>query len=63
VAGVQNSGAWYEVERIYGNEYSTLTHTIRLGDRYLWVDASGRLRINTTAPAVLTDGTVVGTQT
>jgi hypothetical protein len=36
---------------------------LRLGDYYLWVDGSGKLRINNGAPANSTDGTVVGTQT
>jgi len=34
-----------------------------MGSYYLWVDASGRLRIKNGAPSSDTDGTVVGTQT
>ena len=34
-----------------------------LGSSYLWVDATGDLRIKSGAPASDTDGTVVGTQT
>lgn len=37
--------------------------TLRLGTYYLWVDATGDLRIKNGAPANDTDGTVVGTQT
>jgi hypothetical protein len=36
---------------------------MRLGNYYLWVDSSGRLRIDTSTPTSDTDGTVVGTQT
>jgi len=36
---------------------------LRLGAYYLWVDATGDLRIKSGAPAFDTDGTVVGTQT
>ena len=36
---------------------------MRLGAYYLWVDATGNLRIKNGAPAFDTDGTVVGTQT
>ena len=36
---------------------------LRLGAYYLWVDATGDLRIKNGAPASDTDGTVVGTQT
>lgn len=36
--------------------------TIRLGNYYLWVDATGDLRIKSGAPANDTDGTIVGTQ-
>lgn len=35
---------------------------IRLGSHRLWVDATGALRIKSSAPASDTDGTVVGTQ-
>jgi hypothetical protein len=35
---------------------------LRLGSYYFWVDASGRLRIKSSAPTTDTDGTVVGTQ-
>lgn len=35
---------------------------IRMGGYYLWVDASGRLRIKSGAPATDTDGVAVGTQ-
>jgi hypothetical protein len=34
----------------------------KIGNYFLWVDASGRLRIKATAPTSDTDGTVVGTQ-
>lgn len=34
-----------------------------LGSYHLWIDASGRLRIKSSAPTSDTDGTVVGTQT
>lgn len=37
--------------------------TLRLRDNYLWVDATGVLRIKSSAPASDTDGTVVGAQT
>lgn len=36
---------------------------LRIGANYLWVDATGKLRIKNGAPAFDTDGTVVGTQT
>lgn len=36
---------------------------LTLGAYYLWVDATGRLRIKSGAPVSDTDGTVVGTQT
>lgn len=36
---------------------------IKLRNNYLWVDATGDLRIKATAPTSDTDGTVVGTQT
>lgn len=36
---------------------------LTLGSYYLWVDATGRLRIKSGAPVSDTDGTVVGTQT
>lgn len=36
---------------------------LRLGAYYLWVDATGDLRIKNGAPTFDTDGTVVGTQT
>lgn len=39
------------------------TGPTRLGAYYLWVDASGRLRIKNSAPASDGDGTVVGAQT
>ena len=35
----------------------------RMGSAYLWVDATGDLRVSTIAPTSDTDGTVVGTQT
>lgn len=34
-----------------------------LGDYHLWIDATGDLRIKSSAPSSDTDGTVVGTQT
>lgn len=33
-----------------------------LGGQFLWVDSTGDLRINATAPTSDTDGTIVGTQ-
>lgn len=33
-----------------------------LGANYLWLDASSRLRVKTSAPTSDTDGTIVGTQ-
>lgn len=36
---------------------------LRLGAHYLWVDATGALRIKSSAPTSDTDGAVVGTQT
>lgn len=36
---------------------------MKLGAYYLWIDATGRLRIKNSAPSSDTDGTVVGTQT
>lgn len=36
---------------------------LRLGSYHLWVDATGDLRIKSSAPTSDTDGTVVGTQT
>jgi hypothetical protein len=39
------------------------TGNLRLGVYYLWVDATGNLRIKNGAPTSDTDGTVVGTQT
>jgi hypothetical protein len=38
------------------------THII-LGAYHLWIDATGRLRVKSSAPVSDTDGTVVGTQT
>jgi hypothetical protein len=38
-------------------------NALRLGANYLWVDASGKLRIKSSAPTSDGDGTVVGTQT
>jgi hypothetical protein len=38
------------------------TRRLILGAYHLWIDASGRLRIKSGAPASDTDGTVVGTQ-
>ena len=35
---------------------------LKLGDNYLWVDSTGKLRIKASAPTSDTDGTVVGTQ-
>jgi hypothetical protein len=36
---------------------------LRIGAYYLWVDATGDLRLKATQPTSDTDGTVVGTQT
>lgn len=35
----------------------------RMGAYYLWIDATGDLRIKNSAPANDTDGTVIGAQT
>ena len=35
---------------------------LQLGTNYLWIDATGDLRVHTSAPTTDTDGTVVGTQ-
>lgn len=34
----------------------------RMGPAFLWVDATGDLRVSNTAPTSDTDGTIVGTQ-
>jgi hypothetical protein len=39
------------------------TDPARLGNYYLWVDGSGKLRIKSGVPTSDGDGTVVGTQT
>jgi len=36
--------------------------TLRLGNNYLWTDNQGKLRIKSSPPSSLTDGTVVGAQ-
>lgn len=41
----------------------THTEALAFGDQFLWVDATGDLRIKSGAPTSDTDGTVVGTQT
>lgn len=41
---------------------SAYSNAIRFGSYYLWVDASGRLRIHSSAPVSESDGTIVGTQ-
>lgn len=41
----------------------TWTNPLRLGVNSLWIDATGDLRVKTSAPTSDTDGTVVGTQT
>lgn len=45
---------------LYGGAWNS-SH-IMLGANHLWADASGRLRIKSSAPSSDTDGTVVGTQ-
>lgn len=35
---------------------------LTMGAYHLWIDASGRLRIKSSAPSSATDGTIVGTQ-
>lgn len=40
----------------------TFSDPMPLGGAYLWVDATGDLRIKSTAPTTDLDGTVVGTQ-
>ena len=49
LAGAFGNGAWQA--------------PLRLGTHRLWVDATGRLRIKSSAPTTDLDGTVVGTQT
>ena len=46
-----------------GSGHAWNVDPLRLGSNYLWVDATGKLRISTGAPASDTAGTVVGAQT
>lgn len=41
----------------------TYDSPLRLGGSFLWVDATGDLRIHASQPSTDTDGTVVGSQT
>lgn len=47
---------------IYGNSDVTNACVLRLGTYYLWVDATGDLRIQSANPSSDTGGTVVGSQ-
>ena len=49
------------IERRLGT--GTWSSPMRLGNAYLWVDATGDLRIDTTQPTTDLSGAVVGTQT
>jgi hypothetical protein len=49
MADLESQGAWENPRR--------------MGTAYLWVDATGVLRVNTAKPTSDTDGTIVGTQT
>lgn len=40
----------------------TFDNPVPIGGQFLWVDGTGDLRINATAPTSDTDGTIVGTQ-
>jgi hypothetical protein len=67
-ARVDMAGTPKTVLTLYGNGDLQLNGLwndglLRLGNYYLWVDATGDLRIKSGAPASDTDGTVVGTQT
>lgn len=67
-ARVDMAGTPKTVFTLYGNGDLALNGlwdegALRLGAYYLWVDATGDLRIKSGAPASDTDGTVVGTQT
>jgi hypothetical protein len=61
--------AAYKNSTIDGQYYAfatgtrTYTEAIAFGGYFLWVDATGVLRIKSGAPTSDTDGTVVGTQT
>jgi len=61
--------AVYKNSTINGQYYAfatgtrTYTEAFSFGSYFLWVDATGVLRIKNGAPASDTDGTVVGTQT
>lgn len=46
---------------IFGSAWNDPSHPV-LGAYHLWIDAAGRLRIKSGAPAADTDGTIVGTQ-
>ena len=47
---------------VYRNDDVTGNTVLRLGSGYVWVDATGDLRISATQPTSDTGGTVVGTQ-
>ncbi|QBQ98164.1 hypothetical protein E1956_13930 [Paraburkholderia pallida] len=56
-------GKWLTIEKLptYGSAWNGTT-PFKLGNYYLWVDTSQRLRIKNSAPASDTDGIVVGSQ-
>jgi hypothetical protein len=49
-------------DQIVANSSTYNSYPLRLGGYYLWIDASGRLRIKNGVPTSDTDGTIVGTQ-
>lgn len=65
---VTNTGDEKNVQLAFGIPVPTLVDgswnngPLRLGAYYLWVDATGDLRIKDSAPSSATDGVVVGTQ-
>ena len=49
---------WSDITGITGDS----VHPLTMGSYYLWVDASGRLRLKNSAPSSESDGTIVGSQ-
>lgn len=60
IAQINSSGLSLDKDLIMNGLYNS--GAIRLRGSYLWVDATGDLRIKASAPSSDTDGTVVGTQ-
>lgn len=58
---VYHNGA--EKFSVYRNDNIDDEALLRLGNKYLWIDSTGDLRVSNTYPTSDTDGSVVGTQT